>query len=152
MEIVSGTPLLSESGFISRFGEKEWADLTDGTGDGMPDDDFVARAIEDCEQIIARFLGQRYTLPLSVMPLDLARQSHDVLRYLLYRDEPTEEVKARYEAAIEWLRQIEGGAESLVSPDGHHISERSASARHGGVVRQVIYDDSFRRRYDRMVP
>ena len=68
--------------------------------------DFVKDAIQDATEEINGHIGDRYPLPLPNVPSNLKRMACDIARYRLYFEQPTEEVRKRYEDAIAFLKRV----------------------------------------------
>lgn len=153
MEIVAGEVLLSEAGFVERFSERDWASLTDNSGDGNPDADVVAVAITDTLGLIARYLGQQYSLPLQAMPLDLERHAYNLFRRVLYRNDPNDEVVDGWVMAEKWLGRVATGKELLVLASGGFINplQEPTTAKRGRVERNVVFGAKFTERYNRLL-
>lgn len=100
----------------SRFSEDELIQLTDKDGSvGAVVPQVLERAIQDASATIDGYIGGRYTLPLSSVPLILNRLCCDVARYFLYDDQLGEEhqVTKRYQSAIKYLEQVGNGKVQL---------------------------------------
>ena len=67
---------------------------------------FVDDAIQDATEEINGHIGGRYPLPLPNVPSNLKRMACDIARYRLYFEQPTEEVRKRYEDAIAFLKRV----------------------------------------------
>lgn len=67
---------------------------------------FVDDAIQDATEEINSHIGGRYPLPLPNVPSNLKRMACDIARYRLYFEQPTEEVRKRYEDAIAFLKRV----------------------------------------------
>ena len=67
---------------------------------------FVDDAIQDETEEINGHIGGRYPLPLPNVPSNLKRMACDIARYRLYFEQPTEEVRKRYEDAIAFLKRV----------------------------------------------
>lgn len=67
---------------------------------------FVDDAIQDATEEINGHIGGRYPLPLPNVPSNLKRMACDIARYRLYFQQPTEEVRQRYEDAIAFLKRV----------------------------------------------
>jgi len=67
---------------------------------------FVDDAIQDATEEINGHIGDRYPLPLPNVPSNLKRMACDIARYRLYFQQPTEEVRKRYEDAIAFLKRV----------------------------------------------
>ena len=68
--------------------------------------DFVKDAIQDATEEINGHIGDRYPLPLPNVPSNLERMACDIARYRLYFQQPTEEVRKRYEDAVSFLKLV----------------------------------------------
>lgn len=66
----------------------------------------VQDAIQDATEEINGHIGGRYPLPPPNVPSNLKRMACDIARYRLYFQQPTEEVRKRYEDAIEFLKRV----------------------------------------------
>lgn len=66
----------------------------------------VQDAIQDATEEINGHIGGRYSLPLPNVPSNLKRMACDIARYRLYFEQPTEEVRQRYEDAITFLKRV----------------------------------------------
>lgn len=108
---------LTPDALKTRLGNDELIALADLNRDGTPDTDVVQRALDDASAEIDVYLGQRYAVPLSTTPAIVTRLCADIARYRLYDDRPLDEVKARYEAANQLLRDIAAGKASIGLPD-----------------------------------
>ena len=67
---------------------------------------FVDDAIQDATEEINGHIGGRYPLPLPNVSSNLKRMACDIARYRLYFEQPTEEVRKRYEDAIAFLKRV----------------------------------------------
>lgn len=66
----------------------------------------VQDAIQDATEEINGYIGGRYALPLPNVPSNLERMACDIARYRLYFQQPTEEVRQRYEDAVSFLKLV----------------------------------------------
>lgn len=98
----------SQQDLIERFGSDEITQISDETGDGVLDAGRIAQALADADAQIDGYLGSRYTLPLTTVPPGLNLLACDVARYRLARL-PTDEMRARYQDALRWLKSIASG-------------------------------------------
>lgn len=106
----------SMSDFIAAFGEAEAVELTDTAGAGVPDVAVYAAAAADVDAEIDGHLRGRYQLPLSPVPRLLARIACDMVRYRLWREQASEEVRRRFEDARRLLEAIAAGRVQLGAP------------------------------------
>ena len=99
---------------IDRFSEVELMQLTDRTGavDAI-DDTVLGKALADADAEIDGYVMGRYALPLPSTPKILVGMACDITRYRLYEDRATEHVRARYEDAIKYLKEVALGRISL---------------------------------------
>lgn len=92
----------TEADLVARFSDEEINNLkimvTNPT--------FVDDAIQDATEEINGHIGGRYPLPLPNVPSNLKRMACDIARYRLYFQQPTEEVRKRYEDAIAFLKRV----------------------------------------------
>lgn len=72
----------------------------------LPNVTAVEDAIQDATEEINGHIGGRYSLPLPNVPSNLKRMACDIARYRLYFQQPTEEVRKRYEDAISFLKRV----------------------------------------------
>ncbi len=72
----------------------------------LPSVTAVDDAIQDATEEINGHIGGRYSLPLPNVPSNLKRMACDIARYRLYFQQPTEEVRQRYEDAIAFLKRV----------------------------------------------
>ncbi|MEW6314133.1 MAG: DUF1320 domain-containing protein [Pseudomonadota bacterium] len=103
----------TQQDLVDRFGEQELIQLTDRNNNFVIDATVVARALADADAEIDGYLAGRYTLPLASVPVVLVRLAADMARYFLYDDRATEQVKARYDSAVRFLRSVASGDVSL---------------------------------------
>lgn len=130
---------------VRRFGQQEMIRLTTPAGEDM-ESVVVANldaALADASAIMDGYLRRQYATPLSPAPAEANRICCDIARYdLSTGDGKTvgEEVKARHEAAIRWLRDVADGKVKLdvaVHATGEEsfamVRERDATAAPFGV-------------------
>lgn len=91
----------TEADLVARFGE-EISNLKLMVSNPT----FVDDAIQDATEEINGHIGGRYPLPLPNVPSNLKRMACDIARYRLYFQQPTEEVRKRYEDAIAFLKRV----------------------------------------------
>lgn len=91
----------TEADLVARFGE-EIGNLKLMVSNPT----FVEDAIQDATEEINGHIGDRYPLPLPNVPSNLKRMACDIARYRLYFQQPTEEVRKRYEDAIAFLKRV----------------------------------------------
>lgn len=96
---------------VLAFGEQTIIDLTDRADPpaGSMDAAVASRALEDATADINSYLGVRYATPVSVQRELLRACCCDIARYRLCGERVTDEVHARHENAMRWLRDIAAG-------------------------------------------
>lgn len=119
---------------IDRFGSDELIQLTDRTNapQSTIDDTVVGKALGDADAMIDSYIGRRYDLPLPSVPARLVQVASEIARYFLHKDGPTDKVKADYEAATRFLRDVStgtaildiGGSEPVVTGDTAKIASQ----------------------------
>jgi len=98
---------------VDRYGQAEMAAITDRTAGTTLDDAVAQRAVDDASSEMDSYLASRYHLPLTVTPAVLKVVCADIARFLLYKDQPLEEVRKRAEDARAWLKDLAKGYASL---------------------------------------
>lgn len=97
----------------TRVPERELIERTDPTGMAV-DDAVLARALGEAAEIIERYIGARYTLPLpAVAAAPLVGVACALARYALYDYEAPEAVGEQRDEAL-WLRRV--GTDSIELP------------------------------------
>ena len=108
----------TQQDMINRFGEEELILVTDRDGSANAIVDAVLdQALLDASAEIDGYLGGRYKLPLLTVPAVLTRICCDIARYLLNDERATEQLQARYQDSIKFLRSLGKGELSLGLPD-----------------------------------
>ena len=102
----------TEADLVARFGDE-----IEGLKTMLPSQSSVTDAIQDATEEINGHIGGRYPLPLPNVPSNLKRMACDIARYRLYFQQPTEEVRQRYEDAIAFLRRVADNKASLLIKD-----------------------------------
>lgn len=110
---------------IDRFGETELAELTDRVNGAVIDVTVIGRALADADAEINGYLVSRYTLPLAITSPILTKFAGDIARYQLYDTRASEQVTARYNDAIKFMKSLASG---LVSLGIDSVGEPVASA------------------------
>ena len=90
---------------VNRFGALAIAELESMHNDGLL---AVTNALSDASEKMNSYLSIRYKTPLNKTE-HLKLVCADIARYLLYMNEPTDEVEARYKEALKWLQDVGGG-------------------------------------------
>ncbi len=100
---------ITDREFEQAFGDEELGDLT---GDGAE----FAKAAATASSTIDGYIGTRYTLPLLTVPDLVKGWALDITRYRLWDERAPEEVRRRYEDALQQLRDLAAG--KLALPPG----------------------------------
>lgn len=90
---------------VNRFGALAIAELESMHNDGLL---AVTNALSDASEKMNSYLSIRYKTPLNKTE-HLKLVCADIARYLLYMNEPTDEVEARYKEALKWLQDVGAG-------------------------------------------
>ena len=111
---------ITQAQLVDRFGVDELIRLTDRDGSaGAVVTAVLDAAIADAGSEADAYVGARYLLPLSPVPDVLVRVVADLVRYRLYDEAATEQVRKRYEDAVRFLSALAKGAISIgVLPSG----------------------------------
>lgn len=103
----------TEENLVARFGQEvDQLKLMHASTSTAVDD-----ALQDATEEINGYIGGRYALPLPNVPSNLERMACDIARYRLYFQQPTEEVRKRYEDAISFLKLVTTGKAHLQIQD-----------------------------------
>ena len=130
---------------ISRFGELAIAELESMHSNGLL---AVNNALSDASEKMNSYLSIRYKTPL-VKTEHLKLVCADISRYLLYMNEPTDEVEARYKEALKWLQDVGAGkanvtfAEPLTDDEQQGTYIKPAVPIGDSYRGQVFGDDVF---------
>lgn len=98
---------------IREFSEVEMARVSDRDRAGSEDRSVIQQALDFADDLIDGYLRERYSLPLPSVPKNLIGVACDIARYRLYQDQPTELVIMRYDAALNWLKDVARGLVGL---------------------------------------
>lgn len=131
-------PYTSQNALNQRFGSAEIDGLLDRDNSGVADTQALAAVIGDADALINGYVGVRYVLPLAYTPALLGNLAADVVRYKLYDDRASEEVRRRYEDAIETLRELAAG--DLVLPPDVNGTPASTSIAFAGYSADRVFD------------
>mgnify|MGYP000570761672 FL=1 len=100
---------VTKKDFEQAFGQDELADLL---GQGA---DFE-KTEQAASSLASGYIGARYTLPLLTVPDVVKGWALDITRYRLWDEAAPEEVRRRYEDALQQLRDLAAG--KLALPPG----------------------------------
>lgn len=130
---------------ISRFGALAIAELESMHNDGSL---AVTNALSDASEKMNSYLSIRYQTPLNKTE-HLKLVCADIARYLLYMNEPTDEVESRYKEALKWLQDVGAGranvtfAEPLTAEEQQSTYVKPAVPIGSSYPGQVFGDDVF---------
>lgn len=106
---------VEEVGYAQRFTQRELDQVLATNGDASL---AFARAAEDASETIDSYLaaipGRTFPLPLTVPPAKIVGVAADLTRYELWAQRASEEVRARRDQAIEYLKDLVRGDAMLV--------------------------------------
>lgn len=97
----------------ARFRTDMLVQLTDEAGAGVIDVEVTTTALTDASSKIDSYLKATYALPVSPAPDVLIGICCDIAVYALYRAAAPDAIKARYDAAIAWLKDVAKGVVKL---------------------------------------
>tara|TARA_R110002126_G_scaffold151295_3_gene298299 strand:+ start:2155 stop:2592 length:438 start_codon:yes stop_codon:yes gene_type:complete len=130
---------------ISRFGALAIAELESMHNDGLL---AVTNALSDASEKMNSYLSIRYQTPLNKTE-HLKLVCADIARYLLYMNEPTDEVESRYKEALKWLQDVGAGranvtfAEPLTADEQQSTYVKPAVPIGSSYPGQIFGDDVF---------
>ncbi len=109
----------TRSDMITTFGERALVQLTDRVDPpaGMIDQAVLDGALDYAAELIDGHLRARYRLPLTGVHRMLTGVAQDIAFWRL-NNEPTEEVRRRYDAALKTLQSVQSGAVALPDETG----------------------------------
>lgn len=97
---------ITEAQFERRFGISELSDL-------QRDGNSFGQAEAEASSLIDGYLTTRYTLPLVTVPQIVTGWAADITRFKLWDERAPDEVRRRYDDALEQLTQLSRGQISL---------------------------------------
>jgi phage gp36-like protein len=106
----------TKADLIARFGQDELIKCTDRTNRPPTtiDDDAVGRALDDADGEINGYLASGgIVTPMAAPPSVLVAKACAMARYLLHKDMATDKIRADYEDARSWLRDVAAGRVKL---------------------------------------
>jgi phage gp36-like protein len=97
------------------YGETLIAKLADHDGDGVPEDEAIDDALEAATSIIDAHISARYTVPVDPVTHVVKDLAIDIALYRLAysRLKQTDEMRLRYEDAINLLKRIADGKATI---------------------------------------
>lgn len=106
-------------------------DMLAQADDGTRDDAKVARALDDASALIDGYISQRYPLPLPSVPAVLREACVSIAVYKLATDPGalTEDIRARYDDALRFLRDVASSKAALGLPTLADAAASSAAAQ-----------------------
>lgn len=101
---------IDSAGYAQRFTQRELDQVLASNGDGSL---AFARAAEDASETIDSYLaaipGRTFPVPLPAPPARIVGVAADLARYELWAQRASEEVRARRDQAIEYLKDLVRG-------------------------------------------
>ena len=128
----------SYNDLVLAFGENEVVNMLDRDRDGTEDDGVADDGIAFASDLIDGYLRERYSLPISSVPRNLVGVACDIARYRYYQDQPTDLVVMRYQAALDWLRDVSRGVVNIEIID-EPISNFIASSTPEQVFTRLVW-------------
>lgn len=114
------------------------------TNERTLDIDKVNDALMDATQTIDSYLGGRYAVPITPVPLVLVRHTCYLARYFLEKNRATDQARRDYEDSLRFLEQVATGKVALVLDSGENQADKSALAPND--VMMVSAQSVFNRR------
>jgi phage gp36-like protein len=114
---------ITRSEFELRFGADETAELFAESGD-------FERCEAEAASLIDGYMTTRYTLPLASVPVIVKGWAADITRFRLWDDQAPEEVRRRYDDALDQLKLLANGTISL--PPGSNGAPQATGIAFGG--------------------
>lgn len=129
--------------FIDYFGESETIELThlDDPLAASVDRALLQRHLNHATSEINGYLTGRYSLPLAPVPQILQYHTCDIARYRLDKYKSREDVKDRYEQAIQYLRDVAKGIVSLGLDSNNQKVEESSTPDYVSAVPVFTFDN-----------
>ncbi len=130
---------------VAAFGAAEIGNLESMvSNDPVVSVEVSVRALEDACAEADSYIAVSYTLPLVAIPASLKRVVLDMARFLMWKDRPSDEVRARYDKAVKWLVSIAKGQAVLIFPEGtlplDHAPNTSAPLVPDAILNGVFND------------
>lgn len=129
----------TQADMIERFGAEPIEALTDHEGSGQIDAQALAQALADADAEIDALIARRYEVPLAVVPAHVVRVACDLAHANLYKHDIPDEVEARRDMALAWLRDVAAARADLPGVD------EKAGAKSVGSAELVAPDRVFSR-------
>jgi phage gp36-like protein len=121
---------ITEAQFEQRFGSRELTEL-------LENGNRFAEAENDAASLIDGYMASRYTLPLASVPMIVTGWAADITRFKLWDDHAPEEVRRRYEDALEALKLLAQGMISL--PPGSDGTPAAGPMAFGGYSAERVF-------------
>lgn len=130
-----------------RFGPQEISDLKNHVGGTEAEmQDTLRRAYRDATDEMNSYLSVRYAVAVVFNPpVEMIKiYCCDIARFRLWGDQPTEEVRKRYERALSWLADVRDGKANVLDDDGEFIPEADKYQRPiASVSRPQIFTEAL---------
>lgn len=102
----------------ARFETAELIQLTDEALNGVIDEAKLATVLTEATGKINAYISKRYPGPFAPVPSVLTDAACDIARYRLYKTSAPEQVAARYQEVMDWLKMVAEGTATLTGDDG----------------------------------
>lgn len=106
----------TEATFAARFGQEELDQVT-ATNGGLDYADAAAAADALVDSYLAAIPGRTFPLPLTTAPARVVGVAADLVRFELWANRSSEEVRNRRDQAVEWLKDLVAGKAALLLAD-----------------------------------
>lgn len=128
---------ITEQGMVDRYGQDEIKRITDRTRTGEIDSQVLNQAITDAQSEVDAYISSKYTTPLTTITEAISRTTGDIARYRLYDERCPENIRQRYQEAVEFLKAVSAGRATLgngpegqkLAGAGHLQTARNSAAR-----------------------
>lgn len=126
---------VTDKDFERAFGESELSELL-AAGHGFTEIEAAAASTID------GYIGVRYALPLAAVPELVKGWALDITRYRLWDEAAPDEVRRRYEDALDQLRDLAAGRLAL-PPDATGTASSSAFEYEAESAERVFTSDTL---------
>lgn len=130
-----------------RFGPQEISDLKNNIGGTAPEmQETLRKAYRDATDEMNSYLSVRYYVVAAFNPPPAMIKIYccDIARFRLWGDQPTEEVRKRYDRALVWLAEVRDGQANVLDDNGELIPDTDNYQRPGAsVARPQIFTEAL---------
>jgi phage gp36-like protein len=111
---------------VDAFGQGELDEVAPLDGDVAQEDRVEASLVSACSQADSK-AALRYAVPVATVPPILRQVVLDIARFRLWGARASEEVRQRYEDAVDWLDDLAAGKAALIDEDGQSLPPPAAA-------------------------